>query len=55
MITKILQLDENNQYGFAMTKSMPTSSIKKNKPPSWLDFNILSETVDLDDSNTSLY
>ena len=27
VITKILQLDENNQYGFPMTKSMPTGSI----------------------------
>ena len=27
---------------------MPTGSIKKNKPTSWLDFNILLETVDLD-------
>ena len=49
MITKIIKLDENNQYGFAMTKSMPTGCIKENEPPSWLDFNILLETVDLDD------
>ena len=32
-----------------MTKSMPMGCIKENEPPSWLDFNILLETVDLDD------
>ena len=33
VITKILKLDENNQYGYAMTKPMPTGSIKDS--PSW--------------------
>ena len=47
LITKISKLDENNQYGFAMTKTMPTGCIKENKPPSWLKFNLLQE-VDLD-------
>ena len=28
VISKILKLDENNQYGYAMTKSMPTGCIK---------------------------
>ena len=55
MITKIIKLDENNQYGFAMTKSMPTGCIKENEPPSWLDFNILLETVDLDDPIEHLF
>ena len=49
LITKISKLDENNQYGFAMTKTMPISCIKENKPLSWLKFNLLLETVDLDD------
>ena len=29
MISKILKQDENNQYGFAITKRMPTDSIKE--------------------------
>ena len=46
-ISKILKLDENNQYGFAMTKPMSTGCIKENPPPSWCRFNLLLETVDL--------
>ena len=29
IVTKILKMDENNQYGNAMTKPLPTESIKK--------------------------
>ena len=29
IITKILKLNESNQYGFAMTKSMPIGCIKR--------------------------
>ena len=46
--SKIIKFDENNQYGFAMTKPMSTGSIKE-KMPSWMEFNLLLETVDLDD------
>lgn len=48
IISKILKLDENNQYGFAMIKPMPTSCIKEHPSPTWLKFNLLLETVDLD-------
>ena len=48
VISKILKLDENNQYGYAMTKATPSGSIKK-KIPSWREFNLLLEMVDLDD------
>ena len=51
---KILKLDENNQYGYAMTKPMPAGSIKK-RVPSWREFNLLLETVDLDDSIVHLF
>ena len=30
VITKILKLDENNQYGFGMTKPLLTGCIKQN-------------------------
>ena len=49
IITKILKLDENSQFGYAMTKPMPTGCIKEHPSPSWFEFNLLLETVDLDD------
>ena len=55
VISKILKLDENNQYGFAMTKPMPTDHIKLNPDISWRTFNILLEPVDLDDPIGHLY
>ena len=48
VITKIVKFDENNQYGFAMTKPMPTGCIKEYNSPSWLTFNLLLEKVSLD-------
>ena len=49
IITKIVKFDENNQYGFTMTKPMPTGCIKECNSPSWLTFNLLHEKVSLDD------
>ena len=45
VITKILKLDENNQYGNAMTKPLLTGCIKDNKDLSWETFNFLLEIV----------
>ena len=36
VITKIIKFDENNQYGYAMTRPMPTGCIKQNDAPSWV-------------------
>ena len=47
VLTKILKLDENNQYGYSMTKPLPTGCIKENKNVSQVGFNILKESVDL--------
>ena len=55
IITKILKLDENIQYGYAMTKPMLTGCIKEYPSPSWLEFNLLLETVDLDDEIGHLF
>ena len=55
VITKILKLDQNNQYGSAMTKPMLTGCIKFNKDLSWSTFNRLLETVDLDHKIGHLY
>ena len=55
VITKIIKFDENNQYGFAMTRPMPTGCIKQNTSPSWLEFNLLLEKVSLEDSIGHLF
>ena len=55
VITKIIKFDENNQYGFAMTRLMPTGCIKQNTSPSWLEFNLLLEKVSLEDSIGHLF
>ena len=44
VISKVIKFDENNQYGFAMTKPMPVGAIKEKKA----EFNILFEKVSLD-------
>ena len=49
VITKIVKFDENNQYGYAMTRPMPTGCIKQNASPSWVTFNLLLEKVSLKD------
>ena len=41
VITKILKLDENNQYGNGMTKPLPTGFIRDNDDISWKTFNFL--------------
>ena len=47
VISKLIKFDENNQYGFAMTKPMPVGSVKE-KSPSWVEFDLLMEKVSLD-------
>ena len=55
VITKIVKFDENNQYGFAMTRPMPTGCIKQNASPSWVTFNLLIEKVSLEDKIGHLF
>ena len=55
VMTKILKLDENNQYGYSMTKPSPTGYIKENKSFSCVSFNILIESVDLKDKIGHLF
>ena len=38
VISKILKLDENNQYGNGMTKPLPTGCIKDDEHVSWEHF-----------------
>ena len=55
VITKILKLDENNQYGNRMTKQLPTHCIKDDSDISWETFNILLEKVTFGDEIEHLY
>ena len=55
VISKILKLDENNQYGHAMAKPLPIGSIKDNPDLSWRTFNFLIESVSLEDKKGHLY
>ena len=55
IISKIVKLDESNQYGYAMTRPMPTGCIKESNSPSWLKFNLLLETVTLEDKIVHLF
>ena len=53
--TKILKLDENNQYGNGMTKPLPTGSIKDSDDISWKTFNNSLESVSFEDIVGHLY
>ena len=55
IITKIIKFDENNQYGYAMTRPMPTGCIKQHNSPTWLEFNLLLQKISLDDSIGHLF
>ena len=55
VITKILKLDENNQYGHGMTKPLLTGCIKDNDDIYWETFNFLLEKVSFDDTIGHLY
>ena len=55
MIAKILRLDENNQHGHGMTKSLPTGCIKGNLDISWKTFNSFLESVSFEDKIGHLY
>ena len=53
---KILQVDENNQYGNAMTKPLPYGCIKKSKKvPSLLEFNIILSNLSHEDKIGHLF
>ena len=54
--TKILKMDENNQYGQAMTKALPYGCIKKQEHPlSLLEFNKILDKISHDDKIGHLF
>ena len=48
VIAKILKLDENNQYGFGMTKPLPTGCIKIDSDISFQKLDDLIQKLDID-------
>ena len=55
VITKILKLDEINQYVHGMTRPLPTGCIKDNDDISWETFIFLLESVSFEDTIGHLY
>ena len=55
VITKMLKLDENNQYRYGMTKPVPTGCIKQNSDISWGTFNLIMQNLSLDNNIGYLY
>ena len=51
IISKITKLDENNQYGFVM----PMGVIKEKPSSNWKTFNLLLESVSIDDPTGHLF
>ena len=53
---KILKMDENNQYGMAMTKPLPYGCIKKrDHPPTLADFNNILNEISHQDLTCHLF
>ena len=56
VISKILKLNENNQYGHAMTRPLPTACMEKQESiPSRKKFNRILETANLEDTIAHLF
>ena len=55
VITKVLKLNENNQYGFGMTKLLPTGCIEADSHISFKKLNDLIRTLDIDSPIRHLY
>ena len=54
--SKIRKPDQNNQYGYAMTKPLSTGCIKQlEKMPSWKKCNLLLKALDLDNKLGHLF
>ena len=51
MSTKILKMDDSNQYGHSMMKPLPYGCIKKQEhPPSLLEFNKILDRISQNDN-----
>ena len=50
-----MKLDENNQYGYGMTKPLPTGCTKENLDVSWRTFNLLLKKFSLNNQIGQFY
>ena len=56
VVSKILKIDENNQYGNAMTKPLPYGCIKKEKViPTLREYNFIQENLSIEDNIGNLF
>ena len=55
IVTKILKMGENDQYGNAMTKPLPTDSIKRKKNPNMREFDLIIQVISDEDKISHLF
>ena len=55
VVSKILKMDENNQYGNAMAKPLPTGSIKRKKMPTMREFDLIIQGISGEDKIGHLF
>ena len=54
--SKILKMDESNQYGMAMTKPLPYGCIKRrDRPPTLAEFNKILDEISYEDPTGHLF
>lgn len=55
IVSKILKMGENNQYGNALTKLLPTGSIKRQKKPTLRELDLMIQGISDEDSIAPLF
>ena len=55
VVSKILKMGKNNQYGNAMTKPLPTCSIKRKKIPTMREFDLITQGISDEDKIGHLF
>ena len=55
IVTKILKMGKNDQYGNAMTKPLPTDSIKRKKVPTMREFDLIIQVISDEDKICHLF
>ena len=55
IVTKILKVGKNDQYGNAMTKPLPTDSIKRKKVPTMREFDLIIQVISDEDKICHLF
>ena len=55
VVSKILKMDGNNKYGTAVTKLLPTRSIKRKKIPTMREFDLIIQGISDEDNIGHLF